>query len=173
VAFFMSKQELTMPRGIPNNKAISSSEQSIGQTASLDMPTTGPLAGMVRPDQEIVIADGPMLGDYAAELAFNEEPVKVIVHESTDENAEPLVDVYCNGTPQRFLRGQEQTVKRKFVEILARARQTSIKTTVATNGDETVNRINRHTAVRYPFSVLEDRNPKGGAWLKQVLASAV
>jgi len=147
-------------------------EQVVAQQSGLDIPMTGPLADMVRPDQDIVIAEGPSLGDYAAELAFNEELVRVVVHESTDPSAEPLVDLYCNGTPQRFFRGQEQVVKRKYVEILARARQTSISTQVATHGDDTVNRVNKHTAVRYPFAVLEDRNPRGAAWLKQVMNSA-
>jgi len=73
-----------------------------------------------------------------------------------------------------FVRGMTQKVKRKYVEILARARQTSITTQVVAqdaNG-ETVNRVNKHTAVRYPFSVMYDPSPKGGAWMKQLLASA-
>lgn len=160
-----------MPRGIPKSREVP--EQVVGQQSGLDMPMTGPLANMARPDHEIIVADGPSLGDYAEQLAFNEEPVRVVVHESTDPNAEPLVDLYCNGVPQRLFRGQEQVVKRKYVEILALARQTSITTHTATNGDNTVNRINKHSAVRYPFSVLEDRNPKGSAWLKKLMASAI
>lgn len=166
-----------MPRGIPNvmpAKTISSEDFKVGQDKVLDMPTSGPLADMVRTDLEIDIVDGPSLGEYAAELAFNEEPVDVVVHESTDKNEQMLVDVYCNGVPQRFIRGETQKVKRKFVEILARARQTSISTTTAAQGQdgEVVNRINKHTAVRYPFSVVYDPNPKGRDWLKRVLASA-
>ena len=166
-----------MPRGIPNvmpAKTVSSEDFKVGQDKHLDMPTTGPLAGMVRSDLEIDIVDGPSLGNYAAELAFNEEPVDVVVHESTDKNEQMLVDVYCNGVPQRFIRGQQQTVKRKFVEILARARQTSISTTTAAQGQdgEVVNRVNKYTAVRYPFSVVYDPSPKGRDWLKKVLASA-
>lgn len=163
-----------MARGIPNNKTISSEDNTVGQAKPLDMPMTGSLDNLIRTDHQIEIVDGPSLGAYAAELAFNEEYLDVVVHESTDKNAEGLVDLYCNGTPQRFMRGQTQTVKRKYVEILARSRQTSITTqTMAQGADgETVNRINRHTAVRYPFSVIYDANPKGGAWLKQMLASA-
>ena len=104
-------------------------------------------------------------------MAFMEEPVKIMVHESTDENAQLVVDVYCNGTPQRFVRGMEQVVKRKFVQILINARTTSVRTRTGVEGGNVVNQLTRHTAVRYPFSVIEDRNPRGGAWLREALAS--
>lgn len=150
------------------NKTIETEEQSIAQSRPLDVPVEGSLDGLVRVDQEIVIADSPQLDDYAAQLAFMEEYVDVVVHESTDPNAEPIVDVYCNGTPQRFIRGVNQKVKRKFVEILANARQTSIKTNVRNEGDNVYNRIDKHTALRYPFA-MQDPNPKGQAWLKALL----
>jgi hypothetical protein len=94
------------------------------------------------------------------------------VHESTDQNAQVLVDVYCNGVAQRFIRGQRQVVKRKFVNILADARQTAMKTTTQVNGDDVVNRIDKHTALRFPFSVMRDDNPKGRDWLRQRLQAA-
>lgn len=98
--------------------------------------------------------------------------MRVMVHESTDENAQPIVDVYCNGIPQRFVRGVEQVVKRKFVQILANARTTNVRTRTGVEGGNVINQITRHTAVRYPFSVIEDRNPRGAAWLREALASA-
>ena len=163
-----------MPRGIPKSKEVSSHDVKVGQDTHLDVPMTGDISSILRTDHTVEVVDGPSLGDYAKQLAFNEEYVEVVVHESTDKNAEPIVDVYCNGTPQRFVRGVTQKVKRKYVEILARARQTSISTKVSAQGadGETVNRIDKHTAARYPFSVVYDANPKGGAWLKQVLQSA-
>lgn len=160
-----------MPRGIPN-KTISSEDNKVGQDRHLDMPVSGPLADMLRTDQEIQIVDGPSIGEYAAQLAFNEELVEVVVHESTSPNEQMLIDLYCNGTPQRLIRGVAQRIKRKYVAILAQARQTSIKTTTSANGDDTVNRIDKYTAVRYPFSVVNDPNPKGRDWLKQQLAAA-
>ena len=105
-------------------------------------------------------------------VVFMEEPVKIMVHESTDENAQPVVDVYCNGIPQRFVRGMEQVVKRKFVQILINARTTTVRTRTGVEGGNVVNQITRHTAVRYPFSVIEDRNPRGAAWLREALAFA-
>ena len=150
-------------------KEVNTQEQSIAQSAPLDVPTTGSLDGLIRVDQDIIMADSTALGDYAAELAFMEEYVDVMVHESTDENAAPVVDVYVNGTPQWFVRGQSQKVKRKFVEVLANARQTSIKTNVHQDSENVYNRINKHTALRYPFS-MQDSNPRGQAWLRNLLA---
>ena len=144
-------------------------EQVVAQPQSLDIPTTGTLDDLVRVDQEIVIAqEGPAMSDYQKALAFMEEFVDVTVHESTDPNAEPIVDIYCQGIPQRFIRGQTQRVKRKYVEILANARQTSIKTKVHQDNDNVYNRIDKHTALRYPFS-MNDSNPLGQAWLKGLL----
>lgn len=153
-----------------HKKTIETNEQSVAQSAPLDVPTTGALDSLIRVDQEIVKADSTALGDYAAELAFMEEHVDVMVHESTDENAAPVVDVYVNGVPQWFVRGQMQKVKRKFVEVLANARQTSIKTNVHQDSENVYNRINKHTALRYPFS-MQDSNPRGQPWLRNLLAA--
>ena len=148
---------------------LDTNEQSLAQPSPLDVPTTGSLDDLIRVDQEIVKADSTALGDYAAELAFMEEYVDVMVHESTDENAAQVVDVYVNGMPQWFVRGQSQRVKRKFVEVLANARQTSIKTNIHQDSENVYNRIGKHTALRYPFS-MQDSNPRGQAWLKNLLA---
>lgn len=162
-----------MPRGIPN-KEIDSRNEVVAQQKSVNIPTTGSLENLLRPDHEVEIYRDGNIDDYAQELAFGEEIVDVVVHESTDKNAEPIVDVYCNGTPQRFIRGMQQKVKRKFVGILAQARQTSISTKVSAMGEngEPVNRIDKHSAVRYPFSVVYDANPRGAAWLRNLLASS-
>lgn len=167
-----------MPRGIYERKnTIDAAEQQIGQDVSIEMPVSGSLDEMKRPDQKqeseiVTVARDGLDNGYAAQLAFMEEPVDVMVHETTDPNEQLLVDVYCNGIPQRFIRGQVQTVKRKYVEILARAKQTSIQTRTETTTDDVINRINKHTALRYPFSIVHDPNPRGAAWLKSVLASA-
>lgn len=156
-----------MARGIPGSKSDAAAEYS--KHDHVDVPVTGDVGVIARPDREIVTADGIDM-DYAAALAFNEELVDVVVHESTEPNASPLVDTYVNGVPQRFIRGQTQRVKRKFVEVLARAKQTGIKTVVDMSNGEPVNRIHRHTGLRYPFSVQHDPNPNGAAWLRNILA---
>lgn len=160
-----------MTRGV-RNTGIEAAEQQIGQKTYVDMAGQGDARSLDLSEQGVELVDGPALGDYAAELAFMEEPVEVIVHESNDPNAEPLVDLYCNGVPQRLIRGEPQTIKRKYVQILADARQVSMNTVTRKDGENVINRINKHSALRYPFSVQLDRNPKGREWLKKILATA-
>lgn len=149
-------------------KELNAAEQPVEQDSSIIMPAAGPV---IRDDTSIQVAEGPLTDDRAAALAFMEEKVEVMVHESTDPNAENPVTVACNGVNQFFVRGMPQVVKRKFVEILARAKTTAISTKEVRDyqGDLTT-RIDKSTALRYPFSVVRDENPKGAAWLRSILA---
>lgn len=151
-------------------KAVNAAEQDLAKEDSLILPATG---SILREESEsIVTVENLSPGDgYAAELAFMEENVEVMVHDSTDPNAENPVQVSCNGRNQFFWRNQPQVVKRKFVEILARAKTTAISTVEARDltGERTM-RIDRSSALRYPFSVIRDENPRGASWLRNVLA---
>ena len=157
---------------------VDTSNEQVGRTVTVNMPAEGPLSKMIREDQKLeneiitVGADG-LDNSYAAQLAFNEEPVEITVHETTEEFPDPIVEVWCNGVPQRLIRGIPQVVKRKYVEILARARVQSMKTRVDIQQDNIFNRIDKHTALKYPFSVNRDDNPKGRDWLRATLAAAV
>ena len=120
-------------------------------------------------DEPLGIVGAAGAGEYARDLAFFEELVEVEVHESTDPNAEAVVDLYCNGVSQRFIRGVPLVVKRKYVQILATAKPQTISTRATVSGDEVINRITKHTALRYPFRVIRDDNPKGADWLRETL----
>lgn len=160
------------------SKTIEAAEQALNQQPALDIPVGADVKRIKRTrnsdgNDEILVAPAEGLDNgYAAHLAFMEEKMEIMVHESTDANAEPIVQVGVNGINQFFPRGEPVQCKRKFVEVLARARETSISTQTITTDRDVINRINRHTALRYPFSVIRDENPKGAAWLKSVLASA-
>lgn len=150
------------------DKTVNAAEQTIAQDPSLIIPATGDI---VREDVTLVVADGPMADDQISELKFMEEPIEVMVHESTDANADNPVWVSCNGQNQFFVRGQAQTAKRKFVEILARAKQTAVATKEVRQFDgELATQVTKSTALRYPFSIVSDQNPKGAAWIKKVLS---
>jgi len=149
-------------------KELDSNDFQVGQEQEILLPT----GNVIRPEEpEIMIPDGPTINDYAKELAFMEEPVTVMVHETSNDNETPLVDVYVNGVLQMFIRGEPITCKRKYVEGLVRAKPTAISTDVRERNSENPNNIiNRRSALRYPFSIVEDKNPNGGAWLRKVLA---
>jgi hypothetical protein len=175
VAFFIYPLENNMPRW---PEKVDSTEETIGQDVAVDVSTTQDVKKVKRTDQnlesEIVTVKGDGLDNsYAAKLAFLEEPVEVMVHESTDQNAEPIVHVACNGVNQFFPRGEVVTVKRKFLGVLASSKITSVTVKdVRSQDGDVINRINKHTALRFPFSVVRDSNPLGAAWLKSILNAA-
>ena len=104
------------------------------------------------------------------DMAFANEMVTVMVHESTDKLAHPFPEVSVNGRVQRFVRGNEQQVKRYFVEKLARLKQTTFSNVKTKDVDgEDVYRYPSHTGLLYPFVVVND-SERGKQWLKQVLA---
>ena len=118
----------------------------------------------------IDIGDAVNFESHAENLAFNEEQVLVCVFPSPDPNAEKIVEVFNNGIPQRFIRGQWQICKRKYVEVLARAKPFNVSTPeVSDNAGGRTTSIQTTTGLRYPFE-MRDQNPRGAAWLQGILA---
>lgn len=106
----------------------------------------------------------------AADEAFMNELVEVLVHSSTDENQSPHVILNCNGTNQPIMRGVPTKVRRKYVEILARMKETKYsQVTRNPAAPDQIDMIARH-GLAYPFELLNDNNPRGRAWLQNVLA---
>lgn len=130
-------------------------------------------------EPEIVEAGEDVLKkDYADALAFAEEPMTIRIEPSTDKNAATVHPVWCNGKGAEVLirgRWREVTwlpvntdliVKRKYVAILCSAKIDQVLTTVVERpGDDPENRVQRITTPVLTFSVIEDKNPRGHAWL--------
>ena len=110
------------------------------------------------------------LDPHMEELKFNEELVEVMVHETADENADNPVFTACNGVTQYFYRGVPQLVKRKYVAILASVKEHGITTPeyAAPDGSRAMS-VRRTSSLKYPFSVLNDKNPRGAAWLRSLI----
>lgn len=142
----------------------------VKQPAPRDMKSTGPALESLDPP-EIVVTDRPIDKSKAGMLAFMEEELVVQVHETTDVTDDPVPCVTNDGVNQFFIRGQEQTVKRKFVEVLARAKKTTYTQQLAKDsaGNDFYRNV-PHTVPRYPFTVMHDPNPRGAAWLKALRA---
>jgi len=140
-------------------------------------PSDIPQEGIYTPDPPEIITVSAKSGGGGDkkqfdELKFNEEFVEVMLHESTDANAENPVFTACNGVTQYFFRGQVQTVRRKYLHILAACKEHSVSTPEYTMPDGSRStRIVRRSSLKYPFSVISDKNPRGAAWLKALLAS--
>ena len=151
---------------------------------------------VLRPDlsnrsEPILPMDRPLMKDEADGLAFNEEVLRILIHRSDDEDlASNVTDfIAVNGIKAEVImhdgrwlalgylpKGIPIYTKRKYVEQLARAKMDKIKTRVedivdgaGAGGKE--NYTDRFTKAVAAFSVLEDKNPKGGEWLSRLLMS--
>lgn len=132
-------------------------------------------------DGEIVIADKPLNKDYADELQFNEEPVTIRLEPSAEKNAPSAFPVWVNGKGCEIFEngkwrelaylpvGRVLTIKRKYVEVIIRAKIDTVATEVKEPESETPNNvIKRFSSAVHSFSVIEDKNPKGAAWLTEL-----
>lgn len=111
--------------------------------------------------------------DYMDELAFMEEDIVINIQESPDENADNPVMVGVNGVFKAIYRGQDTIIKRKFVDALI-VKMTRISTPEFINAaGERARKIDQRQALRYPFTLVEDKNPKGIEWMRRRMADVV
>lgn len=121
-------------------------------------------------DRDVEVVDRVISTDKLEAEAFMSEPVTIMVYESNDPNESDLVYTAVNGRTQYFARGVPQTVRRCYVELLARAKKTTYSQVLDDRLGEQMNSLQSHKALKYPFSVIEDKNPRGAEWLRNVLA---
>lgn len=131
---------------------------------------------------DIVLVDKPVNKDWTDALAFNEEPVTIRIEPSAEKHAASAHPVWVNGKgAEVFQNGRWDEIgylpvglvlitKRKYVAVLASAKFDNISTEVVEQVNENPNNtIKRLTSRTVSFSVLEDKNPKGAAWLTEMI----
>jgi len=120
--------------------------------------------------EQRTLDDPAMLAKLQTEQFMN-EPVKVHILDVAEEHADVGFTVWVNGDPMTFIRNNEYTVKRKFVEGLARAKKTSYGNALRVDQQTGLQSYvwPSKTGLRYPFAVVEDKNPRGKTWLEAVL----
>jgi hypothetical protein len=122
-------------------------------------------------DQSIETPATTEFGREMDDEAFMNELVEVEMQTTTDENAPSHIILSVNGTTQPLLRGVPTTIKRKYVEVLARCKESKYsQRTSNPNEPDRIEMIGR-TALAYPYQILRD-SPKGLAWHRAVLAEA-
>lgn len=135
---------------------------------------------MAKKDQGVVITDTSEIvetvaesADFAklaADEAFMNEMVTVHVHSTTDENQPSQFIINCNGVNQPVVRGINMEMKRKYVEILARMKETKYSQHTPNPAAPDVSELRARHGLVYAFDLIHDANPKGRAWLSNVLA---
>lgn len=157
-------------------KTLESADFQIGQKGPVDLE--GPR------EQIITALETPFNDEMATQLAFNEEPIEILIHPSSEKDAPLVIDCWVNGKgAEVFMNGawhalgwlpvnKRVITRRKYVELLLKCKVDTIHTDVE---DATVenpsNRINRVTSSKCLLQILHDKNPKGGEWMRSVMAS--
>lgn len=154
------------------------------QTSDVAIDQPSPIIGNQNPKPEIVEADEAILRnkEYQARLAMGEEPVKIIIHAAAGDNPPMSYPARVNGIgAEAWINDQwvsithvpvetEVTLKRKYVECLIRAKITHI-TTRHDNAmvENPRNDTLRKTSAIANVQVLDDANPRGRAWLSDLM----
>ena len=154
----------------------------IEQKPPLEMP---PIDEAVERESEIILAEKPLETDEAESLQMAEEPLTIIIHRSVEKFSPSVTDyIAVNGIAAEMLfkngwvrmgylpRGRSIITKRKYVEVLARAKQDTVNTTVIErDGEDPQNFVERVTTSTMSFTIIKDSNPKGGEWLERLVRS--
>ena len=132
-------------------------------------------------DGDFVLVDSMPEKDHLAELSFNEEAITIRLEPSSEKNAPTSYPVWVNGKGAEVFQngrwdeiaylpvGKVITTRRKYVEVMIRAKFDAITTDVSDPESENPrNAIKRFTSAVHSFSVIEDKNPRGVAWLSEM-----
>lgn len=157
-------------------QAYETEEHVTGNIEDRVMESTGPAEiSLAPPSFKEVGRDGQHYSDDKLKmLSFMEDMLLVEINDTTDVTQVMHVPVWNDGKVQYFIRNKPQKVKRKYVEVLARAKKTTYTQYDGFNlvGDKAI--FNRaHTVLQYPFRVLEDpagisKGTKGFQWMKRI-----
>lgn len=152
-------------------------------TAEVKIEQAAPIETAADRLNQVVAGDESILEDkdHAERLAMGEDPVTIIINPSNEENAPTSYPAWVNGKgAEVFLNGQwtpitylpvglELTTKRKYVEVLARAKTDNIRTVHdSANVERPRNLIHRTTSAVANFTIIEDKNPRGPAWFAEL-----
>ena len=147
---------------ISRGKERFAEEFPVGQHSDLSIDATSG-GGIVQ------CVEGPLCKSYLDELAFMEEVIEVVVHETDDPAAENPVPAACNGRIMYFQRGVPTRAKRCIVNSLL-CKSDRVTTPEYTNpGGERLRSIKRTSALKYPVSVIGDSG-RGVQWLRMRMA---
>lgn len=177
----MTKQAQHHPVNKPATE-VSTADMEVGQRPPVDL--TKPRSSESIAPLELDAVTGDLDHQRLEALAFMEEPMTIVLQKGAEKFAPNMVDCWVDGRGvEQFINGKwvslgwlpvnvPVTTRRKYVEVLARAKQDAVKTEVVKHKEEEDNLAHRFTSGKYPLSVVRDDNPRGYAWLTRVLMEA-
>lgn len=148
-------------------------DMPVGQQLAqpFDIPPLG--EPLVREPEAVEPVAAPLTPNDFDAIMFMEELVKIRIEPLQEKHPRKIVDVYVNGVAEWIPVGRPWILRRKFVEILARAKPISVQTQHEGIGEGEDgmpnNRIIRNTSSMFPFSVLQD-SQRGIEWLNRLMA---
>jgi hypothetical protein len=154
---------------IPKRKMDTADEEYVPDR-KIDIPLTGSMIDYQPPEIEVI--DGPDPEALGKELAFMEEFMVIEVPSTGLENEEDPFGVGVNGRMIAIPRDVPVRIRRKYVERLARAKQSNYtQKKMKVIDPETYNSLAEKTGIVYNFTVMDwGPDPKRAQdWLKKVL----
>lgn len=169
------------------SRKTDATEATIEASDEIELP---PMGALSRERQRAAVAamntseiepagDLAGLQDKAAMLAFMVEELDVMILDSADPNPEPYVFLSVNGRgpmpgPAEMSvwcpRNTPIKMQRMYVEVLACAKPINFRTQESRDNEGYKTTILKSaSALRYPFQVLNDPNPRGPRWLAEML----
>jgi hypothetical protein len=134
-------------------------------------------------EPDVITADPSVMNkDYADELSFMSDWLTIRLEPSGAENAPDTFPCWINGVGARVLVngqpviwthlpvGPEITVQRSVVEVIARSKTARVQT--EHTGDpfrQLANKTSRNVSQTQPFSIIHDPNPRGRAWVAEMI----
>lgn len=119
-------------------------------------------------DLESIVSEVGM--DTINTEAFMHHDLTIILQSSGADDETPYVPVGVNGAFIYLPRDEPVSVKRKYVEVLARAKKTDYDQTLDMALGERMNSLRQRHVLKYPFTVINDPDQRGHQWLREVLA---
>ncbi len=157
-----------------NNPAMRQYPQREAHNAEMPVREMAPIDDADNRASDIILSSEDQAAKgYLDALRFNEEELTIFLHRGREKFAPQILDFYVNGQIAWVPVEREVKIKRKFVEVMARAQPMDVRTEshMVENSQDanTVNRIHRSLSANYSFSVRHDPNPRGADWLAKVM----
>ncbi len=161
-------------------KELHSEDMEVGQRPDIDLA-----ADELMHDTVIEPVSAEVLNkEYMAALAFDREPVEIMISRGNEKHAPLTIPCWVNGKgAEVFTNGKwaefgwlptgiPVTTRRMYAEVVARSKVTTIRTADAEADirEREMNLVHRDTYAKNGISILNDRNPKSREWFSRCLA---